>query len=71
MIFIKLDNLEEAQALLKNCADMGGTVLKQYLLPSRRGQKQWLNYSLVLEDHLLLLFPIYQYHNVMCIMVYA
>lgn len=38
---IKLDNFEEARALVKKRAVLGGTVVKQYLLPTRR-QRQWL-----------------------------
>ncbi|MCS3800124.1 amidohydrolase family protein [Niastella sp. OAS944] len=38
---IKLDNFEEARALVKKRAALGGTVIKQYMLPTRK-QKQWL-----------------------------
>jgi hypothetical protein len=37
----KLDNFEEARALVKKRVDLGGTVVKQYMLP-HRWQKQWL-----------------------------
>jgi Tol biopolymer transport system component len=38
---IKLDNFEEARALVKKRAALGGTVVKQYDLPNHR-QRQWL-----------------------------
>lgn len=38
---IKLDNFEEARALIKKRAELGGTVVKQYMLPTRQ-EKQWL-----------------------------